>query len=251
MSQDGILKAALIANKSFQFTNDFLSGWMKVDDDLRDFYARSFFIDYEYGYKRFLGKPETILEMAPAKFSANKFLKQSKNDKHNKNDFINIKYGLVRNKKLFRWDSAYESYYDDGNWEGVRSAVVIRKEGIDPFGFFSFNLSLHNDEEDNRMTAYIRLNLIYIRPEFRGSTHAIDLTIALVSFLKITLNNIFSMSTGDSKLEAYITADFESGGGEKVTNYIFDELSVLFDVIREECPENKGLVGKVLLDAGY
>jgi hypothetical protein len=127
--------------------------------------------------------------------------------------------------------------------------VFTVMNGKEVAGFFDFDLSLCCEKGLATMT--VHLNQIFVRPEYRGTTYWLDLTIAVHSYVGEILHEIGSNLPKPHYFDVYVTSQFASKSGEKIANFILSELRYVFETFPQITAQRPALIGDVIADMGY
>lgn len=121
--------------------------------------------------------------------------------------------------------------------------------GNEVAGFFDFDLCLC--QEKGQATLDVNLNQIFVKPEFRGTSYWLDLTVAVCSFAGEVLYSISNKLPKPYYLDVYVKADFINKSGEKIATAIEDEIRSMFEILPELAPHRPAFIGGVFADMGY
>ena len=160
---------------------------------------------------------------------------------------INVRYGLP---------SIYERSWNvhpilDRCVEEGQSLVFVAYAHGQAVGYFGLELSIIRDYEGRLVRVRFRGEMIYVIPSFRGQGYGIDLCVAVCDFANDILHASYRAMRPSWTLEAAVSADFESKGGEAVTQELHGTLEYVFDVLREAGRRKSIKFGAVDFDADW
>lgn len=162
---------------------------------------------------------------------------------------ININYGLGESWAL-NWSMRQG---DIGPVEGQDLVVVCFGDDGQPVGFASLDLSLTRCEEGEAKDLVVRVEaqLVYVSPSRRGQGYGVDLSVACGHIVCAVLAAAYRAADPGWSIEPYIYADFESRGGERFSQFLWEELMVQSDYLREDVGRSDVHIKEVDFEAGY
>lgn len=116
-------------------------------------------------------------------------------------------------------------------------------------GFFDIKLRL--ETETGQATLNLHLNKIYVKPEYRGSTYWMDLTISVNWFVGNVLDELAQKLKKPHYLDVYVQAEFHSAAGEKIGVIIERELRAIYESLPELLINRPAFIGQVYAEMGY
>lgn len=248
-----LLKKVLSTLEGFRLDSEgYLKGQVTMDASYRAYYASNFYSYFDNASKRFENGETTQLTLAPIDVPAKLFLELTESDLKLLNG-VEVKYGMVQDDggENIRWDKPYSSGFDSESifLESIQSAFVVSTKDSKPCGFFSFILDFSRSPD----TTIFRMDLplIYVLPQYRKKTYALDLTFALASFITNVFESLFSKYRGKEPIVVVINSDFLTKGGERTVTFIIEELEASIEFLKETYPHKSEKIGILEKEVGY
>lgn len=252
-SYSPLLKNALNSIDNYRLNEyGYLHGTDVVDVINRSLWASCFYYDIDRADERFEKGDTHKLILAPEDCPAEKFIELNESEAIPANESISLRYGMVETEDEvgIRWDKAYSAEFSEvGFTESISSSLIIYSLDNEPCGFFSFGISLVRSSD----TAFfsVDLPLVYVRPSYRKGTYGLDLTFMLAYYLSKLFEKVFQSYRGKSEMDVVITSSLESKGGERIANYILDEMEVTIDFLKDRFPVKAHKLGALVREVGY
>ncbi|OUL98353.1 hypothetical protein [Variovorax sp. JS1663] len=134
--------------------------------------------------------------------------------------------------------------------EGQPLVVVGFFDGV-PIGYVGMQMVALRISDLRQVTALCKLALIYVLPRWRGQGFSMDFSVACSWIAQDVVSAAYRAMPAGWRLEAVLTADYESEGGERVALQVGEGMQYRLDVLRESGPRKSVIVGGVEMDAGY
>jgi GNAT superfamily N-acetyltransferase len=132
-----------------------------------------------------------------------------------------------------------------------QTVVLVAFDGSEPVGFATVRLSVARGGEAARVHFLAMPKLVYVTPSRRGRGYGIDLSIAISWLLGDTLKALYRAVPAGSVISVAVSADYESKGGEAITQHVFSELECAVDMLDERGKRRSIGFDDVELDAAY